>query len=56
MPAVKRNTWSSYEQQVHSELAELLSEAGNMHIHLANALRVEADCLTAALSGGGEPP
>ena len=54
--AVKRQQWSQFEQQVHSELAELLSEAGNMHVHLANALRVEADHLTAALTPGGALP
>ena len=41
---------------MHSELAELLSEAGNMHVHLANALRIEADHLTAALTPGGAAP
>ena len=43
---------TQYESEVHAELMNLVNEAGNMHVHLAKALSIQADILSSSTVPG----
>lgn len=49
--AAKRNVYSAHEQELYNGLAVLINDAKSVRIHLANAMRIQAQAFGNAVAG-----
>ena len=48
--AAKRNIYNTHEQEVYNGLAALINDAKSVRIHLANAMRIQAQAFGSAVA------
>lgn len=48
--AAKRNIYNTHEQELYNGLAALINNAKSVRIHLANAMRIQAQAFGSAVA------